>query len=92
MSAETMEWLNQYTLQTDREWHYREEFQKDGGNVFERTVPLEAIERLMGWKAVEGSAPKTTLLLPDGVVEAPSSITRGRATRSMTTWSGLSGT
>jgi phage/plasmid-like protein (TIGR03299 family) len=69
MSAETMEWLNQYTLQTDREWHYREEFQKDGGNVFERTVPLEAIERLMGWKAVEGSAPKTTLLLPDGVVE-----------------------
>lgn len=60
MSAETMEWLNQWTLQSGRVWHTRPELQAQFNTVYPGPIPVEDVrKRLFGWKAVEGDVSST---------------------------------
>jgi phage/plasmid-like protein (TIGR03299 family) len=74
MSAETMEWLNTFTLigQTDRRgkaWHYREEDQGGEPNHYTGFIPVpDVIRRLFGWSVITGDVKSTgSIITPDGV-------------------------
>lgn len=59
MSAETMEWLNDYTLigyteKRGNAWHYRKDLQGAEANHYVGAIPLEDVQRrLFDWTVVE---------------------------------------
>ena len=70
MSAETIEWLNTYTLQSRRAWHTDDALQKLTGTVYDGSIPVEdVLSRLFAWDAVEAEiTASATVLNADGVL------------------------
>jgi phage/plasmid-like protein (TIGR03299 family) len=62
MSAETIDWLNTYTLQSRAAWHTDERVQQllTMPTVYDGAIPIGDVERrLFHWKAVEGDVTST---------------------------------
>lgn len=69
MSAETIEWLNTYTLQSVAAWHTDENVQKalSMPTVYDGPIPVQDVhDRLFAWKAIEGDVTSTGMT-DDGV-------------------------
>ena len=75
MSAESIEWLNTYTLQSRRAWHTSDQLQKLTNTVYDGPIPVEDVHRrLFAWEPLEASiTANAALLSADGVT--PVSIT-----------------
>ena len=69
MSAESIEWLNTYTLQSRRAWHTSDQLQKLTNTVYDGPIPVADVHsRLFSWEPAEGSVDTTaTVLSADGV-------------------------
>lgn len=69
MSAETDEWLNEWTLQSGAVWHTRPDLQAKFNTIYPGAIPVEDVRRrLFAWKAVEGDVTSTgTVMNEDGV-------------------------
>lgn len=72
MSAETMEWLNFYTLQSRRVWHTDDQLQKIAHTIYDGRIPVEDVAtRLFGWEPLEATKLEATavVITPEGVEE-----------------------
>lgn len=69
MSAETMEWLNRFTLQSKAVWHTDAQLQKIYNTVYDGFIPVEdVLSRLFHWEALEAEMiARTTILSESGV-------------------------
>jgi phage/plasmid-like protein (TIGR03299 family) len=73
MSAETIEWLNRYTLQSKAAWHTDAQLQKVNGTVYDAAIPPEDVAtRLFGWEPLAGDVTSTATMLNSEGVETVS--------------------
>ena len=71
MSAESIQWLNTYTLQSRAVWHTSAKIQQMLGKptVYDGPIPAEdVLARLFNWEPLEAEvSARATILSPDGV-------------------------
>lgn len=71
MSAETIEWLNTYTLQSKAAWHTNAMLQKIHNTIYDGPIPVDdVLRRLFHWDALEAELVARATIMDENGVQA----------------------